>query len=196
MDIETIKEKLRNYLNESNESIYRHSLLVQELSIELAKHYNFDVEKASIAALLHDCGRKCNADEIINFAENAGCYITEVTLSNPIVLHGFVGSIIAKQEFNIDDMEILAAIRDHTTGASEMTNISKVVFVADKLDPEKTYIDNTKLKEIAFENLDKAILYIFDQTLKFLIDNNFLIFEQIVTSRNKIIMKLRRTDIF
>ena len=53
-DIEKFKEKLKSEVKASR---YEHSLSVMNFSVELAKYYGVDEEKARVAGLLHDCAK-------------------------------------------------------------------------------------------------------------------------------------------
>jgi HD superfamily phosphohydrolase YqeK len=73
----------------------------------------------------------------------------------------FTASII------LEDDEIYQAVCWHTTVHVDMSDVAKVVFLADKLDPQKEgrYPYLTQLKEIAMESLDRAMLEFFNRDL-------------------------------
>ena len=93
-------------------------------------------------------------------------------------LHAPVSAYIAEKEFGIDDKEILSAIRWHTLGKLDMTDFEKIVFLADKIEPntrDKEYSD--KVRELLEEDngLNKAILRCYKETIKSLVKRDLKI---------------------
>ena len=134
---------------------YAHSIGVMESSVELAKIYGADIEKAKIAGLLHDCAK--NLDNIYERCRDLEVELDEVELKSPPIVHAKLGAEIAKIEFGITDPEILEAIRWHTIGKPNMTLLEKIVFVADLTEPGRTYPDAKPLCVLSRENLDLAL---------------------------------------
>lgn len=62
------------------------------------------------------------------------------------MLHAKVGAMLAKVKYDIDDEEVLGAIRWHTTGKPNMNLLEKIVYVADYIEPRRDKAPN--LKEI------------------------------------------------
>ena len=93
-------------------------------------------------------------------------------------LHAPVSAYIAEKEFGIADKEILSAIRWHTLGKLDMTDFEKIVFLADKIEPntrDKEYSD--KVRELLEEDngLNKAILRCYKETIKSLVKRDLKI---------------------
>lgn len=89
-----------------------------------------------LAGLLHDCGKEDTFDkaEFLN-VPNA-------------VVHQYKSAQKAEIYFGITNKNIIDAIRTHTTGCPNMSTLSKIVFVADKIDFSRKYLDVIKLREI------------------------------------------------
>lgn len=136
IDIERIKEQLKKSVD--NE-IYGHCIRTMEEAERLALVYNTDIEKAKIAGLLHDCAKqKEKSDDNLKHAE--------------------AGAQLAEKIYKIDDIDILNAIRYHTTGREGMTDLEKVVFIADKIEPNRIYLGVEEIRALSFENIDVAII--------------------------------------
>lgn len=196
MDIQQIELKLPEMLSHED---FEHSLKVKELCQSFASEFGCSAEKLAIAGLLHDCGKIYNSGELISKAEDYDIPITEVTLDEPVdTLHGPIGAIIAKEMFGIVDSEILTAIKYHTFGANEMTLFSKILFVADKIvkTPNgKYYKYSDKIEEIQsimYKDIDSAVVKTFNLILTNLIEQDRLIYSQIVNSRNKVLLSLKQ----
>lgn len=179
-----ITEYLR--LNLDNQR-FKHSLRVQETSISLAKHYNIDKDKASLAGLVHDCAKNFNIIEVVNILEKNGYNIDKMFLKNSNIMHGLVGSIIAETIMNITDRDILNAIAFHTTGRANMSMLEKVIFIADYIEPMRNFIGVEELRELAYKNLEDALLLSFNNTIKYVIDKGELIHMDTIEARNFIL---------
>lgn len=184
--IEKIKQDLKQNLSEKR---YIHSIGVMEMSEELAKIYNVDVETAKIAGLLHDIAKEMPKEEMLKYVKENNIEITEVESINVGILHGKIGADLAKKKYNVSE-QIQKAIEYHTTTHPDMDTLAKIVYVADKieLNRKSDKFDIEIERKIAKENLDKALLLILDNTTKYLIENNRLLVLESIETRNKLLI--------
>ena len=177
--IKLSREEADKWLKENlNEKRYQHSLGTAECAKELAKHFGQNEEKAYIAGLLHDCA-KCFSDE--KLLEIIDKYLDDVDSderSNKKTLHAPGSYYIAKTVFGLEDAEMLSAIRWHTLGKMDMTDLEKIIFLADKIELRTRSEDYRKkiTKDLYSENgLNKAILECYKETIKSLVDRDLKI---------------------
>lgn len=184
--IEKIKEDLKQNLSEKR---YMHSIGVMEMSEELAKIYNVDIQTAKLAGLLHDIAKEMPKEEMLKYVKENDIAITEVESINVGILHGKIGADIAKKKYNVSE-QIQKAIEYHTTTNPNMDTLAKIVYVADKieLNRKSDKFDIEIERKLAKENLDKALLLIIDNTTKYLIDNNRLLVKESIETRNKLLI--------
>lgn len=163
-----IKKWLKDNLNDER---YIHSLGTAECAVELAVKFGLDSEKAYIAGLLHDCA-KCFSKEKLKQIINDHLQVEECEMLNYKTLHAPVSAYIAQKDFGVEDNEILSAIRWHTLGKSDMTTFEKIIFLADKIEPntrEEKY-RNEILEILNEENgLNLALLRCYKETIKSLV---------------------------
>lgn len=166
------KDEILKWLKEHlTEERYIHSLGTAECAKELAQRYNEDEEKAYIAGLLHDCA-KCFDKEKLMEIINKNLQVDENELMNYKTLHAPVSAYCAQKDFGISDNEILSAIRWHTLGKKDMTTFEKIIFLADKIEPNTRDADYRKqiYKILEEENgLNKALLRCYKETIKSLV---------------------------
>lgn len=164
--IKDLKKELKKNMDDSR---YEHTLGVMYTSAALAMRYEYDLEKAMLAGLLHDCA-KCMPNEVkLSTAEQYGLEITELEKQCPFLLHAKVGALLAEQKYGITDPEILSAIRWHTTGKPDMTLLEKIVYTADYIEPKRDKAANLEqIRKLAFVDLDRALLKILQDTLVYL----------------------------
>ncbi|HAN10007.1 MAG TPA: hypothetical protein DCP90_05255 [Clostridiales bacterium] len=147
------------------EKRFTHTLGVVETAEKLAKMYGADVEKARVAALLHDCAKFYKYED---FARKHDIKLDYDILKHLKVIHSFLGVFVAKIEYGIEDEEILGAIKYHTTGKPDMTVLEKIVYLADAIEPgreEYGYLEEGR--KLACEDLDKAVGFILERTIKY-----------------------------
>ena len=123
---------------------YKHTLGVMETSILLAARYDVNLNKAYLAALLHDYAKELKEDEKRAMCKELGITIDPVQDQYINLTHGQLSAELSKREFNIDDPEILNAIRYHTTGRAGMGTLDMVVKIADNIEPNRTYYPTLK----------------------------------------------------
>lgn len=173
---------------------FEHSLRVMETSIKLANRYNFSVEKAAIAGLLHDCGKLKGETNLLKVSSDFGIILDSMTKCNSELIHSILGAAIAEKEYGIKDQEILRAIRYHTTGRENMSLLEKIVYIADLIEPGRSFEGVDKLRRLVLEDLDKCLLYSLDNTLKFLIEKKKLIHIDSIKARNYLLIQTRTTE--
>ena len=134
--------------------------------------YECDLDKALLAGLMHDCAKCMPNAKKLKVAEKHGLEITEIEQKNPFMLHAKVGALLAEKKYDIEDQEVLSAIRWHTTGKPDMTLLEKIVYVADYIEPKRDKAPNLKeVRKMAFVDLDQALLKILEDTLNYLGDS-------------------------
>ena len=143
----------------------KHTKNVAVEAIRLAKKYGADVQKAEIAALLHDIARNLSQEEMNRYVKEL--QLGDRYLDNKNLAHSKVGVAIIKRDFGIEDQEILDAVAYHTTGRDGMTLMDKIIFLADAMEPGRTYPGVEKLRELVEEDLDKACAYSLRRTVEY-----------------------------
>ena len=156
---------------------FRHTLGVAYTAANLAAVHNADEEKAFLAGLLHDCA-KCFSNEKLLDIIHQNLDVEECEMLNYKTLHAPVSAYIAEKEFNVKDKEILSAIRWHTLGKLDMSDFDKIIFLADKIEPntrDKEYCE--QIRSILKENngLNKALLKCYKETIKSLVKRDLKI---------------------
>ena len=155
------EEQIKHWLKENlSEERYSHTLGTAQCAKELAQQLGFDSEKAYYAGLLHDCA-KCFTNEKLLEIIKENLDVDECELMNYKTLHAPVSAYIAERQFGVSDKEILSAIRWHTLGRIDMTDFEKLIFLADKIEPntrDKNYSERLRAYLREDNGLNKALL--------------------------------------
>ncbi len=168
--VDSIKNR---YLINDKEDVLQHVENVSELAVGLAKAYNLDATKTKLAALLHDISGIMTPREMYDFAVSRGFEIDPAEERYHALLHQRVSKIIAHEEFDITDSDVLNAIECHTTLKKNASMYDKVIFIADKISWDQKGVPSYDdlLKDATTESLNEACyLYI-----KYQFDNNLLV---------------------
>lgn len=155
-----------------------------DTALRLAEEYNCDIEKVKIASLLHDCAKFPDKLYLLKLANNFDIILDDVMRYNHELIHGPLGAKIAEKEYGIKDLEILDAIRFHTTGRENMTLLDKIIYVSDYIEPGRNFSGVEKVRDLAFKDLDKSILLAMNNTINFLVNQNSLIHLNTIKARN------------
>ncbi len=197
------EERLRSWLQARlSEERYQHSLGAQQKAVEIAQNFKFkasELEKARIAGLLHDCAKLMSPSELLAACADMGIPVTPEERLSPQTLHPFVGAELVRREFGLDDPDILNAIRYHTTGRAGMSAVEKAVYIADKIEENtRNPLYTQKIQAVIHyadpATLDKAVLYIMDSTITFLIEKGQVIHPRTLEARNALVLSTKQTS--
>lgn len=142
-----------------------HVLGTEQEAIHLARLYGVDVEKARVAALLHDCTKKLDMEEQMALCRRYGIQLDELEQKALKLLHAKTGAEIARDVFGVDD-EIYRAIWWHTTGHPDMTPLEKVIYLADCIEPCRAYPGVDKLREACYKDLDEGLMLALERSVR------------------------------
>ena len=137
--------------------------------MNLAMRYGYDLAKAEIAGLLHDCGKRYSDEIILKKCIKHGISFTPEEEETPAVLHANYGAWLARHKYGVQDPEILSAILYHTTGRPAMGTLEKIVYIADYIEPRRyKAADLPVIRALAYEDLDETMYQILKGTLEYL----------------------------
>lgn len=188
---DNILERAKSYIKEKlGSKRYEHSLRVSELSKKLAEHYNYSVYEAELAALLHDSA-KGREDKLLL----KGYDVSDIILKEDIeiyrpIIHAPLAAEVAKNEFGIDNEDILNSIIYHTTGRPNMSLLEKIILVADASEPGRDYKAAMEIRKLAFIDLNLAVIKSLDTSLLHCIENGRIINPLTIISRNYYIKEM------
>lgn len=190
--MEIITEDIKNeILQRIGEKRYNHTLRVMKTAVELARNFGIDEEKAQIAGYLHDCAKIKDQDELFKEAKIYNLNLTEDMKRAPQIIHGYLGAKIANKRYHIDDIEILSAIESHTTGKENMSDLDKIIFLADYIEPMRNFDGVEEARKLSKINLDEAMLFSLNNTIEFLCSKDEYIALDTIKARNYILEILK-----
>lgn len=163
-------KKIRTSISKKlDEKRFEHSLGVAFTAANLAAIYGENPKDAEIAGLLHDCAKCILDDKKVALCMKHHIPISDLELKTPYLLHAKVGGFLAMNKYQITDKNIINAIIYHTTGRPNMSLLEKIIYVSDFIEPSRKNLANmTEIRQLAFTDLDQALLLILEDTLQYL----------------------------
>lgn len=146
-----------------------HVLGTEQEAIRLAERYGADVEKARIAALLHDCTKKLDMESQLALCDHYGIELDELEQVSLKLLHSKTGAALARDVFGVDE-EIYNAIWWHTTGHANMTLLEKIIYLADYIEPSRDFPGVDKLRSVCYKDLNEGLLLGLEMTIREMTD--------------------------
>ena len=188
-----MRQEIIDWLKENvSEHRLQHILGVEKMCEQLAIHHKIDPKKAAKAGLMHDLAKFFPPSKLLAMAKKEYNEIDTVCLSNPHLLHADVSAMVARDTFGVTDEDILQAIRDHTLGNPEMSDLSCIVFIADALEPNRGNTPELeKMRQISWENLYISVQQTCEYSLQYLIKHNKTIHPRAILTRNWALHKIR-----
>ncbi|MBV8222087.1 MAG: bis(5'-nucleosyl)-tetraphosphatase (symmetrical) YqeK, partial [Candidatus Eremiobacteraeota bacterium] len=133
-------------------------LCVARTAEAFARAHDASRSAARTAGILHDIAREWTPAALLEYAREHRLPVDDFERAAPLLLHAKVGADIARREFGVTDPDTLAAISTHTVVQPSMTELQKILFVADTVEPTRTYEGRAALAATALRSLDEALL--------------------------------------
>ena len=172
MKFEQLLEEMKERMPEKR---WIHTKGVTTTAIRLSEIYGVDPEKAEIAGILHDFVKYADKEWLREKIVEEGM--------DPLLLeyhhelwHAPVGSYVAEHEYGIKDKDILNAIKYHTTGRVGMSDLEKIIYIADMIEPSRQYPGVEILREIAEKDLEEAMIQCIQHSIAYLVNNKQTIY--------------------
>lgn len=184
MDIDYLKEKVKEKLSPRR---YKHTCGVEKICMVLAEKNNCDIEKARVAAILHDYMKEIKIDilkEMCKDVEEVKGYenLTEI-------LHGFAGAKAIEEEFGIKDKDILNAVKYHTIGREGMSMLEKIVYIGDAIEEGRNYPGVDKIREETLKDINLGIITEVERKINYLNEKGGIIHVSTLNMRDDLLRK-------
>ena len=166
MNLKQAKELARSRLSDKR---YEHTINVKKMAVKLAKHYGADPEQAALAALLHDCAKELPKEEMRSILEAYPEYAQGGVSRPASVWHGICAAILARTQWGVTDEAVLSAVACHTAGKPGMTQLDKILYLADMTSAERDWPGVEQLRKLEKKDLDAAMLAALKQTNDFVL---------------------------
>jgi predicted HD superfamily hydrolase involved in NAD metabolism len=168
---------------------YRHVLGVARTAERLARRYGVSTHKARVAAMIHDIARMWNKEQLFDYARRNGIVITAAEQDAPVLLHARVGAHIASARFGVTDPQMLLAIERHTVAVPGMSDLEKILYIADTIEPSRSFPQRAVLAAAADRSLDEGLLACIKSSMEYLTASGIPISLQTLALYNELVQR-------
>lgn len=154
------------------------------MSENLARIHGADPRKARLAGMLHDLARLYSSDRLLKECAARGMEIDAFARENPIVLHAPLSARLAQEEFGVNDPEVLSAIAKHTLADERMSTLDCILYLADALEPGRTYEERARTAALAEKDLEAAMHATITSSLRYLTQRQLPLAPQTAAAMN------------
>jgi len=186
--IDFIEKKLKNLLSEER---FLHCKQVSKMAGEIAEHHNESVQKAVITGLIHDVAKDLSCIDLNRMIKKYNIKLSSIEKKIPEIWHAYIGAEMLKDLFNINDEQIVNAIKYHSTASETLGELGKIIYIADKIEPNRNFPEAEKIRNLVWYNIDSAMLEILNRELTYLLSKNRVIHPDTLKTRNKLLIKTR-----
>lgn len=172
-----------------NPKRYHHSLCVADEAYRLALKYGASEQKAYLAGLLHDVTKNASREEHLNIFNTFGIILDNVEQSAEKLWHAISGATYVRYILNVQDEQIVEAIRYHTTAKAEMPLLARVLYLADFTSRDRDYEDVDVLRGLVDRSLDEAYAYALRYTVLDLAEHSRAIHADTLAAYNEVMLK-------
>ena len=197
-DVAALAQAVKSYLTGRR---YAHTMAVADEAARLGEIFGFsaeDVRRLRVSALLHDITKLADSKKQLQYCEEFGIIIKPEKSVSASVLHGITGAALAARDFSAyTDADILSGVRWHTTGRYGMTVFESIIYLADYIEPTRTFDDCIAVRQYFYDRiggctteeeqervLRATMIFSFDLTVGNLLKDRYLIDGDTICARN------------
>lgn len=141
IELAELTERVRQLVMASvSEERYKHSVRVAQTCASLCERFGLNPQIGFFAGIAHDMCKSMDEKNLLETASRDGNQILKIEKDRPALLHGRAAAVLLKEEWGVDDPEILEAVANHTFGKAGMGDLAKLLYVADKIEPGREQV--------------------------------------------------------
>lgn len=168
-DLPYLREYIRPLMTEYR---YRHSLGVEKQAAHMAQRYGADVQKASLAGILHDVCKDMPKGALLQNILESGIINGIDFAASPQLIHSYAGALYLQSHMDIHDPEVIDAVRYHTTARAGMSLLETIIYLADLTSEDREYGDVGEMRRLCEEDLRGAMIHALAHTVRELTGKN------------------------
>ncbi|WP_174613872.1 bis(5'-nucleosyl)-tetraphosphatase (symmetrical) YqeK [Virgibacillus ihumii] len=183
MKIEEAVEFVKPQLTESR---FEHTLRVAETAVELTDIFGESRDKVELAAIFHDYAKYKPLEEMKQLILECGELPNNLLDYHHELWHGPVASVLIDREYGISDNEIKSSIYCHTTGKEKMSTMDRIIFVADYIEPGRSFPGIDEVRQAARDDLYLASWMALRNTIQFLVSKKATVYPDTFHAYNEL----------
>lgn len=190
-DWETLEKSLHGHVKGER---LAHTYRVLDTARQLAKRWGAPEQTVAVAALMHDWAKQMPAVKLLEEAQARGLITDPVEAAAPHLLHGPVAAALLQEEGLVTDPVALEAIRWHTTGRAGMGLVEQIVWLADYIEPGRSFHGVEPVRSLAQTNLTEALVAGLAQSIRFILERRWPVHLASVSAYNGLVQQKKERD--
>ena len=200
----SLRDKVKARLSEKR---YLHTLGVERAAVRIGeKCLPEALGELRVAALLHDVSKEFTNKQQLEIIAK----LPDVTADDMLsigVHHSLSAPYVAEKEFSVYATDnVLSALKNHTTGAPDMSVFDEIIFLSDFVEDTRQYSACINAREKLFRSLDlakgseeclvilhNAVIETLDFTIKYLIESQAYLNGRTVATRNAFLVRYSKS---
>lgn len=170
---------------------FAHTERVVEQAQALAQIHGVDIKKAALAAAFHDYAKDRSWDELRYWIIHSRLP-KDLLMFHHELWHGPVGAQLICSEHGVTCPDIRSAVYYHTTGRPHMSPLEMVIFVADFIEPGRTFPGVQAIRDVAQDNLLEAAWLISSHTVHYLLNKQARIYPETFHTYNDLTLQIQK----
>jgi predicted HD superfamily hydrolase involved in NAD metabolism len=168
---------------------FRHTQGVVEAATHLAERYRLPTTASlRLAGWIHDAAKEHSNAQLLALAGRLNYPIRPVEQHCPILLHGAVAALLAREDLDLDDPVVFTAAQYHTAGHPDMSDSDKVLYLADLIEPSRTYGWIDQVRRLVEDDLDRALLFAVTAKIRHLLRRGRVVDPRSLELHNKLLL--------
>lgn len=168
-NIDKLIEDIRVFtLGAVSQKRYEHSVRTAQMCERLCSHYGLNPKKGYLCGIAHDMCKKFDDRLLISIASKDGKPITPIESEKPPLLHGRAAAVKIREDFGVNDKEVIEAIANHTFGGEKLCDLAKLLFVADKIEPGREHVTEKYLDRLFSMSLNEMVYTVVNESVEYL----------------------------
>lgn len=155
---------------------YEHSVRVAQMCARLCRQFGIDEKLGYLEGIGHDMCKDMTEDELIETSKRDGNPIIPYEMQHVKLLHGRAAAVLLKEKFGIKNKDILQAVEVHTSGEIGMCDLSKILFISDKIEPGRPQSTEEYRENLLSMDLDKMFYAVFLENYEYIKNKGYDIF--------------------
>ncbi len=148
---------------------FLHSMNVAKAAVELCRLYGGDEKKAYLAGVLHDIMKEEKPQNQLQIIKESGIMTDTVMLEAPPLWHAKAGAAYCMQVLRLQDDDLINAISYHTTARAGMSQLEKILYLADYIGEERDYEDVEIMRAETMASMERGLQYALTYTIRDLV---------------------------
>lgn len=173
---------------------FTHTLGVADTAVSMSERYGEDKERAYLAGILHDYCKFWEKDRMKQIIMQEDSIPSDILDYDKELWHAPVGAHVVQQELQIQDAAVLNAIRYHTSGRPGMSQLEKILWLADYIEPGRHFPGVEEVREMAKQDLNKALVKAMGNTIVFLVKQGKRIYPLTLETYNDLVKQIEKQE--